>query len=285
MKPDGASDGGSPFARRRHPAPDFEPAHVAALFDRNAATYDRINTVITFGLDAAWRRWAAREAVPAAGAVSSSASTGVAAAAGSSSLPHAGSAASSRRPLVLDACAGTGLLARDLARRGARVTAADAAPGMLAVARARLAGAGLAVRLVVADLTDAQAAAALGGPFDAITVGFGLRYFADPAAVLRPLRELLAPGGRLVVVEAVGPPGTSAERRPASTSSRSPRASARHWHAAPSSTGSSPTRRAPWARATTSPPIWAEPALRSLPGGASPVASPPASSPYRRRRR
>ena len=188
------------------PAPDFEPAHVAALFDRNAATYDRINTVITFGLDAAWRRWAAREAVPAAGAVSSSASTGVAAAAGSSSLPHAGSAASSRRPLVLDACAGTGLLARDLARRGARVTAADAAPGMLAVARARLAGAGLAVRLVVADLTDAQAAAALGGPFDAITVGFGLRYFADPAAVLRPLRELLAPGGRLVVVEAVGPP-------------------------------------------------------------------------------
>ena len=112
----------------------------------------------------------------------------------------------SRRPLVLDACAGTGLLARDLARRGARVTAADAAPGMLAVARARLAAAGLAVRLVAADLSGARAAAALGGPFDAITVGFGLRYFADPAAVLRPLRALLAPGGRLVVLEAVSPP-------------------------------------------------------------------------------
>jgi len=33
-----------------------------------------------------------------------------------------------------------------------------------------------------------------------------LRYFADPGALLRPLRGLLAPGGRLVVVEAVQPP-------------------------------------------------------------------------------
>ena len=172
MSPAGADIDG----RRRHPAPDFEPARVAALFDRNAATYDRINTVITFGLDALWRRWAARQA------------------AGSQGLR------------VLDACAGTGLLARDLARRGARVTAADAAPGMLAVARARLATDGRAVRLVVADLTDPPAVAALGGPFDAITIGFGLRYFADPAAVLRPLHGLLAPGGRLVVVEAVSPP-------------------------------------------------------------------------------
>ena len=34
----------------------------------------------------------------------------------------------------------------------------------------------------------------------------GLRYFADPGALLRPLRELLVPGGRLVVIEAVRPP-------------------------------------------------------------------------------
>jgi len=195
--------GSRPRARRSYRTPDFEPDHVAALFDRNAAGYDRINTVITFGLDAAWRRWAARQAVPAPSAGQARpASSGQAAPASTTGAP-----APRPHPLVLDACAGTGLLARDLARRGGRVTAVDAAPGMLAVARARLAADGRAVRLVVADLTDPRAPAALGGPFDAITVGFGLRYFADPAVVLGPLRELLAPGGRLVVVEAVEPPG------------------------------------------------------------------------------
>lgn len=196
------NDGGRLVYRRRHPAPDFGPAHVAGLFDRNAATYDRVNTVITFGLDAAWRRWAARESVPASPAASWSGPAPPSA----PEATAAGPAAGSRWPLVLDACAGTGLLARDLARRGARVTAADAAPGMLAVARARLRADGRAVRLVQADLSDARTTAALGGPFDAITVGFGLRYFADPAGVLRPLRDLLAPDGRLVVLEAVTPP-------------------------------------------------------------------------------
>ena len=109
-------------------------------------------------------------------------------------------------PRVLDACAGTGLLTLDLARRGAAVTAADAAPAMLAVARDRLAAAGLPLRTVVADLSEPGTAATLGGPYEAITLGFGLRYFADPGALLRPLRELLAPGGRLVVIEAVRPP-------------------------------------------------------------------------------
>jgi demethylmenaquinone methyltransferase / 2-methoxy-6-polyprenyl-1,4-benzoquinol methylase len=174
----------------RGAVPDLEPSHVAELFDRSAATYDRINTILTFGLDARWRRWAARQAAPRA----------------------FGSAARPSR--VLDACAGTGLLALDLARRGATVTAADAAPRMLAVARRRAAAAKLPLRTVVADLSDPVAVDTLGGPFEAITLGFGLRYFADPGALLRPLRRLLVPNGRLVVVEAVrpprDPPGTAA---------------------------------------------------------------------------
>jgi demethylmenaquinone methyltransferase/2-methoxy-6-polyprenyl-1,4-benzoquinol methylase len=178
-------------------APDLEPAHVAALFDRNAATYDRVNTVITFGLDALWRRWAARQAVPQ--------TVPQAAPRGRADAPPLGPPPASPPPRVLDACAGTGLLTLDLARRGAAVTAVDAAPGMLAVARDRLAAAGLPLRTVVADLSNAESAV-LGGPFEAVTLGFGLRYFADPGALLRPLRELLVPGGRLVVVEAVRPP-------------------------------------------------------------------------------
>ncbi len=174
---------GVPFA-----APDLEPSRVAALFDRNAARYDAINAVMTFGLDAAWRRWAARRAVP---------------------RPVVEPPDAPPRPArVLDACAGTGLLARDLLRRGATVTAADASSGMLAVARERLAGApgSERARLVAADLSSAAAVAALGGPFDAITLGFGLRYVVDPAALLALLRSRLAENGRLVVVEAVRPP-------------------------------------------------------------------------------
>ena len=166
----------------RRAAPDLEPSHVADLFDRNAATYDRINTIITFGLDVRWRRWAASRAAPWT------------------------SAASTRPPRVLDACAGTGLLALELARRGAAVTAADAAASMLAVARRRLGSAGLRLSTVVADLSDPAAAEHLGGPFDAITLGFGLRYFSDPGALLHVLRGLLVPHGRLVVLEAVRPP-------------------------------------------------------------------------------
>ena len=180
----------------RGPAPADAPAGlgpygVTELFDRNATTYDRVNTFITFGLDASWRRWAAGQAVPR----------------GTGALSASSVAASAwRPPRVLDACAGTGLLALELARRGASVTAVDAAPGMLAVARDRLEAAGLALRTVVTDLADEAAGGSLGGPFDAVTLGFGLRYFADPDALLRLLRGLLAPAGVLVVLEAVRPP-------------------------------------------------------------------------------
>jgi demethylmenaquinone methyltransferase / 2-methoxy-6-polyprenyl-1,4-benzoquinol methylase len=160
---------------------DLEPSHVAALFDLNATTYDAVNSVITFGLDARWRRWAARQALASAPG------------------PPA------PRPRVLDACAGTGLLTLELARLGAAVTAADVAPGMLARASERAARAGLSLETAAVDLSDA--AAALPGPFDAITLGFGLRYSADPGRLLRPLHELLKADGRLVVVEAVRPPG------------------------------------------------------------------------------
>ena len=195
----GESGGGAggETRRSRGAAPDLEPSRIAALFDRSAATYDRVNTIITFGRDAAWRRWAARQAVPQAiGAPSPAPALS----------PSPASALPVRPPEVLDACAGTGLLALELARRGAKVTAADAAPGMMAVARDRLGAAGLPLRTVAADLSGEAAVDALGGPFAAITLGFGLRYFADPGAPLRLLRGLLAPGGRLVVLEAVRPP-------------------------------------------------------------------------------
>ena len=161
-----------------------DPAEVAALFDRNAFYYDWVNSVICLGQDAVWRRWAARRALTAATHV----------------------AAGARPPRILDACGGTGLVALELARRGAQVTLADGSEGMLAVAHERLARAGLSVELAKVDLTAVDGAALPGAPFDAVTVAFGLRYFEDPAALLRSLATALRPGGAIVILESVVPP-------------------------------------------------------------------------------
>ncbi|MCL4474261.1 MAG: class I SAM-dependent methyltransferase [Actinobacteria bacterium] len=150
-------------------------AELLDVFDSNAETYDRINTVISLGLDRRWRDWAAREAVQRVGAK------------------------------VLDACAGTGLTGLRAAELGAEVTLADASQGMLAVAGRRASAAGLRVSTVRADLGAAGDLAIPGGPFDAITMVFGARYLQDPSATIRSLATLLQPGGRFVLLDFVEP--------------------------------------------------------------------------------
>ena len=183
-------------------------AEVAALFDRNAAVYDRVNSVICFGLDRRWRRWAAGRALEAAELAAAQAAETVQA------------AVAPRPPRVLDACGGSGLVALELARRGARVTIADASSGMLALVRSRSERAGLRLEVVQADLSAGTpagprggaaapggAAALPGAPFHAVTLAFGLRYVDNPAGLLRGLAAALVPGGTLVLLEAVVPRG------------------------------------------------------------------------------
>jgi len=161
------------------------------LFDRSAAYYDRVNTVICLGMDVRWRRWAARRALASAPA----------------RRPTARGRDTSLGLRVLDAFGGTGLVALELARRGARVTLADISPGMMRIARRRAERRGLSLDIVAADLTAHAAAELPGAPFDAITVSFGLRYVDDPAGLLRGLGAALAPQGEIVVLEAVVPCG------------------------------------------------------------------------------
>jgi SAM-dependent methyltransferase len=86
------------------------------------------------------------------------------------------------------------------AGRGARVTGVDASPAMLAVARARLADAGLsdAAALLRADLTALPLADAA---FDAAVAVTALCFVAKPLAALREAARTLRPGGRLVLGE------------------------------------------------------------------------------------
>jgi demethylmenaquinone methyltransferase/2-methoxy-6-polyprenyl-1,4-benzoquinol methylase len=142
------------------------------MFDRIAPVYDAMNRVMTAGLDLRWRRIAAEAVV---------------------------------RPgdRVLDACCGTGDLAVACARRGGLVTGLDFAPRMLERARRKLPSA----TWVEGDLLALPFEPA---SFDAATVGFGVRNVADLDRGLAELRRVLAPGGRVAVLEITQPQGALA---------------------------------------------------------------------------
>jgi demethylmenaquinone methyltransferase / 2-methoxy-6-polyprenyl-1,4-benzoquinol methylase len=146
------------------------PDAVRSMFDRIAPVYDAMNRVMTAGLDLRWRR------VTAAAAV---------------------------RPgdRVLDAACGTGDLALADLRAGAgAVVGLDFSERMLERARRKSA----AVEWLQGDLL---ALPFPDGSFQAATVGFGLRNVADLELGLRELRRVLAPGGRLAILEITQPRG------------------------------------------------------------------------------
>jgi demethylmenaquinone methyltransferase/2-methoxy-6-polyprenyl-1,4-benzoquinol methylase len=141
---------------------------VRAMFDRIARVYDRMNSVMTAGLHHAWRRRAADLARVGAGS------------------------------RALDVATGTGDLAIELASRGAAVSGVDFSPAMLEVARGKAPD-------VDFEEGDALALRFADGEFDAATVGFGARNFADLDRGLRELARVTKPGGRVVVLEITTP--------------------------------------------------------------------------------
>src|SRR5918992_4026494 len=144
---------------------------VRAMFDRIASVYDLMNSVMSAGLHHRWRARAADLAAVGPG----------------------GSA--------LDVATGTGDLAIELARRvgpTGTVVGSDFSDPMLDVARRK------------SDAVRWEWANALGlpyrdGEFDAATVGFGARNFADLDRGLAEMARVVRPGGRVVVLEITVP--------------------------------------------------------------------------------
>jgi demethylmenaquinone methyltransferase/2-methoxy-6-polyprenyl-1,4-benzoquinol methylase len=151
------------------PTPVDKPRFVAAMFGRIARRYDLMNTLMTAGMDAAWRRSVA-SLVAATGAQD-----------------------------VLDVGTGTGKLVSSLihALPRARVVGVDFAEPMLRASRS-------AAPLAAADglaLPFADAS------FDAVTSAFVLRNLADlPAGVAEQVRVLRA-GGLLIALDTTPGPG------------------------------------------------------------------------------
>lgn len=99
---------------------------------------------------------------------------------------------------VVDVGCGTGSLSSIVAEQGHRITAVDAAPRMVELARSKLAGAD--ARLV---LGDASAPPLGGHRFDVVLVRHVLWALPDPADAVRRWIALLRPTGRLVMIEGV----------------------------------------------------------------------------------
>jgi demethylmenaquinone methyltransferase/2-methoxy-6-polyprenyl-1,4-benzoquinol methylase len=156
-------------------AGNAEPvASVTAMFDEIAPVYDRLNTVMTFGADARWRRAAAEAAALLPGGA------------------------------AIDVAAGTGKLAAALADRVGpfgRVLAVDLSARMIEHGHAALPD---IVQLEFRQ-ADALALPVRDGEFDAATIAFGLRNLSDFEAGFRELRRVVRPGGRVVCLELTVP--------------------------------------------------------------------------------
>jgi demethylmenaquinone methyltransferase/2-methoxy-6-polyprenyl-1,4-benzoquinol methylase len=99
---------------------------------------------------------------------------------------------------ALDVATGTGDLAIELRRRGAEVVGMDFAEGMLELAREKAPE----VRFETGNALELRYE---DGEFDAATVGFGARNFADLRRGLSEMARVVRPGGQVVVLEITTP--------------------------------------------------------------------------------
>jgi len=111
---------------------------------------------------------------------------------------HWGSDATALRPLAgrraLDIGCGAGLVAEPLARLGAQVTAIDAAPENIAVARDHATQGGLTIDYRACGVESLDEPA-----YDLVTTLEVIEHVTDPALFVRSLARLLRPDGLLIL--------------------------------------------------------------------------------------
>lgn len=104
---------------------------------------------------------------------------------------------------ALDVSTGGGHTALALAAHVAWVTASDLTPAMLAAARRHLSAQGAAnVDYVIADAGQLPF---LDASFDLVTTRIAAHHYPDAARAVREMARVLAPGGRLMVIDNIAP--------------------------------------------------------------------------------
>lgn len=151
-----------------------ETARIQSLFDSIAGDYDRLNHLLSLGVDRSWRR---------------------------RSLNWILDGRSVER--VLDIACGTGDYSIDIARRcgpSTRIKGLDLSERMLEVMRGKVAAEGLSDR-ISAEQGNCGQMRFEDNSFDRVTIGFGIRNFEDREKSLQEILRVLKPDGRLVILE------------------------------------------------------------------------------------
>lgn len=159
------------------PSKGEKEAYVEKMFDSIATRYDLVNTLMSFGLDKSWRRFAVKRAEAKLG----------------------GSA--------LDICCGTGMLTMELAKavgdEGA-VTGLDFSEQMLKVAVENM------TDFQYKDKISLIRGNAMELPFDdnsfdCVTVGWGLRNVPDILQTVKEMNRVVKPKGKVVSLDMAKP--------------------------------------------------------------------------------
>jgi demethylmenaquinone methyltransferase/2-methoxy-6-polyprenyl-1,4-benzoquinol methylase len=145
---------------------------VAEMFDDIAPRYDFLNRFLSAGIDVSWRKKALAELKAL------------------------------KPQTLLDVATGTADVAIMAARilNPAKIVGIDISTGMLDLGRKKLLKEGLD-RQIELQTGDSEAINFPEASFDAVTVAFGVRNFANLEKGLAEIFRVLKPGGKLVVLE------------------------------------------------------------------------------------
>lgn len=180
------------------------------MFNSIAKDYDRLNHIMSLGIDKIWRKRGIRAVFEPSEVEKELTASGESENGGL----H-----------ILDIACGTGdfsiAIAKEMARRYksrkiavpeepgpnrkehtwvGHVTGVDLSEGMLAVMDEKVKKAGLE-KLISHETGDSEHLRFEDNSFDRITIAFGIRNFENREACLKELLRILRPGGRLVILE------------------------------------------------------------------------------------
>ena len=141
---------------------------MAYDFDTIARTYDRLNHIMTLGLDRQWRKRAVKEL----------------------SIPNS-------QFSVLDVACGTGDMVVELRKHGCTITGVDLSEEMISIAKTKAPATYM--------IGDAEHLPFPDNTFDAVTCAFGVRNFVHLEQGLSEMLRVLKPGGTMVILELATP--------------------------------------------------------------------------------
>lgn len=144
---------------------------VRKMFDDISPRYDFLNHFLSLGIDKSWRSRLVRMV------------------------------GNHHPALILDVATGTGDLAIALLEAKAeRIFGIDISGQMLEIGIRKVRDRGLSQQIVFQS-GDAESLPFREASFDAVTVAFGVRNFADLAKGINEMRRVLRPGGRMFILE------------------------------------------------------------------------------------